>query len=173
MHSMGKQFFKSSTLKLVLLPIIFIFLSTACLSSSKLVTMNISESNLNLLFGDPVFQFPGEDLSLSVTSLDIRDELVRVNGEFVDGQSATFPGYFDLDLRVEKGAVLAEIIQIEFPGITINDELPSFIEARIEDNIENAASRSGDRITIDEMIFVPNGLQVRIRIAPEPTAISP
>lgn len=170
---MVKQFLNSSTLKLVLLPIIFIFSSAACLSSSKLVTMNISESNLNLLFGDPVFQVPGEDLSLSVTSLDIRDELVRVNGEFIDGRSTAYPGFFDLDLRVEESAPAAEILQIDFPGITITDELTSFIEERIEDNIENAASRSGDRIAIDEIVFVPNGLQVRIRIAPETTAISP
>ena len=170
---MVKQLNNSPTLKIAMIPILFVLISAACLSSSKLVTMNISESNMNFLFGDPVFQFPGETLSFAVTSLDIRDEMVRVNGKFIDGQSAEYPGYFDLDLRVKEGAVTAEIIQIEFPGITINDELTSFIEERIEDNIENAASRSGDRITIDEIVFVPIGLQVRIRIAPEPTAISP
>ena len=163
---------KSSKFKLTLLPIIFILLSTACLSSSKLMTMNISESNLNFLFGDPVFQFPDENLSLSINRLDIRDEIFQVNGEFIDGQSNYYPGYFDLDLWIEKGAVAAEIKKIDFPGISINDELTSFIEEQIEDNIESAISRSGERFIFEEIVFVRDGVQVRIRMMPDSNAAS-
>jgi len=134
--------------------------------------MNISESNLNFLFGDPVFQFPDENLSLSINRLDIRDEIFRVNGEFIDGQSNYYPGYFDLDLWIEKGAVAAEINKIDFPGISINDELTSFIEEQIEDNIESAISRSGERFIFEEIVFVRDGVQVRIRMMPDSNAAS-
>jgi len=136
------------------------------------MTMNISESNLNFLFGDPVFQFPDENLSLSINRLDIRDEIFQVNGEFIDGQSNYYPGYFDLDLWIEKGAVAAEIKKIDFPGISINDELTSFIEEQIEDNIESAISRSGERFIFEEIVFVRDGVQVRIRMMPDSNAAS-
>lgn len=169
---MVKEFQKRPTLKSSLIPIVLIFLSTACLSSGKLVTMNFSETNLNLLFGDPVYHFPEKDLSLSTTNLDVLDNTIRVNGELIDGQSTHYPGYFDVGIWIEEGAVAAEIKKINFSGISINDELTSYIEERIEDNIESAVSRSGERFTFEEIQFVRDGVQVRIRIAPAPSEVT-
>lgn len=156
--------------KLIIIPIIFMIFSAACLSSSRLMTMNISESRLNLLLGNPVIPMPDANGSFSVSNLDIREDMIRVQGEFLDEESDSYAGYFDLDLQVEDGKIRAHILQYDFPGAAISEELLLYMEEQIENNLESAASRSWERIKFDEIVFVPDGILIRVRIPLEPTA---
>lgn len=155
-------------IKFTFIPIVLILISLACSTSGKLVTLNISESNLDLLVGDPEIVFDGI-IRFNIESLVILEDRLRLEGRISDGHSNQFAGYFDLILLVERGEISAEVTGYEFPGLSVDPQWIPIIEDRIVKSINNAASQNSPGILFDEIVYLENGIQIRFRFPAEAT----
>lgn len=166
---MKKKFRQFTTLKLILMLFVLVIISIACITSGKLMTLNLSEKNLNKLIGNPRITLE-DGYELEVVNLEIQDGYIRVYGTLEKDNQPESAGFFDLNLTVSDGKIAADIINIEFDGIDttggISDLNGDFFERMLNQQVE----QRNQRVLFEEIIYVPDGIQFRFRIPSAPTS---
>jgi hypothetical protein len=156
--------------KLLVLPLVLVIISIACVTSGKLMTMNLSEKNLNMLIGTPGITL-SESLEITVDNVDIQDEFIRIFVTVNQAGKSYSNGFFDLNLVISEGRIAVDIINTEFSGEELTGESKNLFTDFFEKELNRYVQKGSQRVVFEEINYVRDGIQIRFRIpiAPTPT----
>jgi hypothetical protein len=167
---MRKKLSQFTLFRYIFLPLSLVLISIVCVSSGKLMTINLSGKSLNNLVGKPRFTLT-DGFELRVENIEIHDGYIRVYATLSGDNQTYSTGYFDLKLSVINGEIDADIVSLDFGGLKITGESIEKIVNFFEKELNQYIIEGNQRVDFEEIIYVRDGIQLRFRIpfAPTPT----
>jgi hypothetical protein len=144
-------------------------LSFACITSGKLMTLNLSEKNLNTIIGNPAITL-SENFEIKVDNIDVQDDYIRVNTTVNKPGESEIAGFFDLNLEILDGMIVAEMVNIDFSSREMRRESIDLIGDLIENDLNRYVQEGNGLVVFKEINYVRDGIQMRFRIPIAPTA---
>ncbi|MCP4544194.1 MAG: hypothetical protein GY832_44345 [Chloroflexi bacterium] len=156
---MNKQTLSRAKLVFLLVPLTLAVLALAC-GGSATIPITLSEEDVNLIIQNSTVTSGPDDLLVEVSSVDMQDGFIRINGTYEREDGTIVPGSCDLALTAQDGMLEAEITAVNISGIDLNDKRITRINDTLTKEFAKSASDTGEveftsvTITEDALTFV-------------------
>jgi hypothetical protein len=100
-----------------------------------------------------------ENLLDHITRVELHDGYIRFIGENNQVQ-----GSFDLSLTAEDGALKAEVVAANIPGLDIGDEVVTAANQELEEAFTDMVQDSNGEVVFKEVSVVEGGLRLKIQV---------
>jgi hypothetical protein len=102
-------------------------------------------------------------LPVELSGIDIRDGYMRASGSYTDGDGATTSGTVDLGLSTQDGAIEAELIRIDIPGVDLTAEQIAGYNDILTQQFNKAAT-SLPGVKVESVDVVEDAIKLRVRL---------
>jgi hypothetical protein len=141
---------------------------------SPVVDITLTEDMLDWATGMADFQYDGpfggwyvpyhndgpcEGLLEEVTRIEMHDGYMRFIGR-KDGAA----GSFDLSLGAENGALKAQIVAVDIPGIELGDEVVAEINRELEEELTEVVRDTQGDVQFEKVEVTENGLRMKVKV---------
>jgi hypothetical protein len=148
----------------LLVPLTLVVLTLACGGSATLV-IPLTESDVNQIIQNTTITSGPDDLLVEVSSVDMQDGFIRINGTYEREDGTTIPGSCDLGLTVQDGMLEAEIIAVSIAGVDLDDERIVRINEELTRAFAEAASET-DEVEFTSVTITEDKLTLVVKVTP-------
>jgi hypothetical protein len=100
-----------------------------------------------------------ENLLDRITRVELHDGYIRFIGE-----NDRVQGSVDLSITAEDGALKAEVIAIDIPGLALGDEVVTAANQELEEAFTDMVEDSNGKVIFKEVSVVEGGLRLKIQV---------
>ena len=161
---MNKQKLSRTKLVFLLVPLTLAVLTLAC-GGSATIPITLSESDVNTLIQNSTATSGPDELLVNVSSVDLQDGFIRINGDYEREDGTTVPGSCDLSIEVQNGMLKAEIIAVDIDGVDLDDARITRINDEMTREFAQAASDT-DEVEFTSVTITEDTLTFVIKVTP-------
>jgi hypothetical protein len=129
------------------------------------IQATLNESDVNTLLSDSHnhVQDKSHDLLDQITSVDMQDGLIRVYGTRTN-RGETVSGSYDVTLKAEDGALKAQIVAVNIPGMSLDDPRVQNANQEIARSLSRSAAENRDNVTFTSVKITDSAMQVNLSV---------
>lgn len=155
--------FNSHQFSLAILGGVIVLLLLSACNSSNPVTINLKENNVNQFIRNATAT---QDAQFWINGVDMKDGFMRVFMVYRKSNGSELNGSYDMTLRIENGEIKADIIEVDMPGLELNQQILDQISALIARDFVFAASRLGGKVEFQGINLTEDNLEMNVVISP-------
>ncbi|MCP4540583.1 MAG: hypothetical protein GY832_25890 [Chloroflexi bacterium] len=149
---------------LLLVPMTMVVLTLAC-GGSATVRIKLSEEDVNRIIQNSTVTIGPDELLVEISSVDMQDGFIRINGTHERGDGTIVPGSCDLTFTVQDSMLRAEITAVDIAGIDINEQRITRINDELAKSFTKSASNT-DEVEFTSVTITKDALTFVIKITP-------
>ena len=161
---MNKQTLSGAKLVFLVVPLTLAVLALAC-GGSATIPITLSEADVNRIIQNSTVTSGPDELLVEVSSVDMQDGFIRINGTHEREDGTTVPGSCDLTFTVQDGTLMAEITAVNIAGVDLSDERITRINDELAREFTGAASDT-DEVEFTSVTITEDALKFVIKITP-------
>jgi hypothetical protein len=145
-------------------PLTLAVLALAC-GGSATIPITLSEADVNRIIQNSTITSGSDELLVEVSSVDMQDGFIRINGTHEREDGTTVPGSCDVALTAQDGMLKAEITAVNIAGIDLNDARITRINDELARDFAESASDT-DEVEFTSVTTTEDALTFVIKITP-------
>ena len=161
---MNKHTQTRTKLVFLLVPLTLAVLTLAC-GGSATIPITLTESDVNTLIQNSTVTSGPDELLVNVSSVDMQDGFIRINGDYEREDGTTVSGSCDLSMEVQNGMLKAEIIAVDIAGVDLDDARITRINEEMTEAFSQAASDT-DKVEFTSVTITEDKLTFAIKVTP-------
>ena len=161
---MNKQTPPRTKLVFLLVPLTLALLALAC-GGSATIPITLTESDVNTLIQNSTATSGPDELLVNISSVDMQDGFIRINGDYEREDGTTVSGSCDLGMGVQNGMLEAEIIAVDIAGVDLDDARITRINEEMTEAFSQAASDT-DKVEFTSVTITEDKLTFAIKVTP-------
>ena len=161
---MNKHTQTRTKLVFLLVPLTLAVLTLAC-GGSATIPITLTESDVNTLIQNSTVTSGPDELLVNVSSVDMQDGFIRINGVYEREDGTTVSGSCDLSMEVQNGMLKAEIIAVDIAGVDLDDARITRINEEMTEAFSQAASDT-DKVEFTSVTITEDKLTFAIKVTP-------
>jgi len=142
---------------LFILPLAILALTLACVSPTKLSTINLNQEELSKIVQTTANITSPDGWVFKLNSLEILDGFIRVNGDYTPMGSSPVSGSMDINLYVEEDHLKGKFEKVRFQGFAVADQPLKIVSDLIVQQIVSSVSEGKKEVKF-ESVHVEEGL---------------
>jgi len=159
----------SSPLPAILLAAFLVFilsLTIACGASTKLVTINLHEPEVNEIVHKTAHISSSEGWEFVINSAEIEDGFIRVLGDYTPSGSNPVSGSLNIVLKVKEGSLKGEIEQVNIQGFAAPDQALIIVNNQIAQQISTSVSEGTQQVEFESVDIQKGIVKIVLRSLP-------
>ena len=138
-----------------------VLLSACGLVGNSEFTVSLKEANLNeVIQSAPV----DSNNPFRVTNVDMQDGIIRVAISFRKADGSDLTGSYDLLLSAADGQIVTEIINVDMPGLKLDQPILDQFAELINRDFLSAASGLGGQVTIHSLQITDDAIEMALTL---------
>lgn len=145
----------------LILSLVLIFLNACSLASNQDLVMNLDESKVNqIIQGAPLAQ----NVPFRITGVDMKDGYMRVFMSYRKENGSELIGSYDISLKVDAGAIGTDILNVDMPGLVLNQQILDQIAELISRDFSYGASMINGQVVFKTLKMSEDNLVLTVQI---------
>lgn len=134
---------------------------TACASSNREIPITLKETNVNEVIQSAD---TNQDAPFRIESVDMKDGFMRVFMSYRKADRTVLNGSYDVALNIENGKIVAKILDVDMPGLALDDQILQQIAELIAHDFSFAAANIANQVEFVSQKMSEDSLDLVIRI---------
>lgn len=155
-----------SALSLFTILLVIMALTIACGASTRLVTINLHESELNEIIQDSANITSMDGWSFVIQNIEIKDGFLRIHGDYTPLGSNMVSGSLDIALKAEDGSLKGEIEQIDIQGFVAPDQALTIVNNLVVQVIGKSVSEGKNQVEFESVDIQEGIVKIVFRFLP-------
>jgi hypothetical protein len=160
-----KRIFPAICLNFLLL--LIIFLTIACGASTKLVSINLHEAQLNEILHKSANITSSDGWGFAIQNVEIMEGFIRVHGEYFPPNKNVVSGSMDISLAVDDGLLKGEIEKLDMPGFSATSPAFKIINNLVVQQISKFVSEGRLEVKFESVEIQKESVKIVLRYLPQ------
>jgi hypothetical protein len=147
--------------------LLIIFLAIACGASTKLVSINLHEPQVNEILHKSAHITSSDGWGFIIQNVEIMDGFIRVQGDYIPPGRNVVSGSLDIGLKVDKDLLKGEIVKLDLPGFTASNQAFTIVNNLVVQQISKSVSEGKLEVKFESVEIQEGNIKIVLRYMPQ------